>query len=279
MQRIVADDSVRVGFIAPHGVLHEQHTATNRDLQQRANVPATMLDCLDRAFLVFAHPPCIPSAGGSPLRNRPILVHRRVDIVIVNCSAWGTATLAWTGSTQFNRDIRKVAMKKGSVDAFAGCSSRVLILWISWNLDAGGMTNEHGVDLPCPQETDVFRRLGLEYIRTFCFAAHSTTTNDSWQLPRCVMPTHDSRIALATLRNPQIDVNVNAINTNLERKCENQNTIPRSSSLSSSSSCTSPTRFNVTGLRCEGEYFGENVVEATTFLTAGAGAGAWDMAR
>lgn len=107
------DTSNRIDFIPPNGILAEQHTATNRD--QRANVPATMLDCLDRAFIVFAHPPCVPSRTGNLNRKRPLLIYRRVDIVIVNASAWGTALLAWTGSTQFNRDIRKVAMEKGSV--------------------------------------------------------------------------------------------------------------------------------------------------------------------
>ena len=112
-------------MIPKEGELFVQHTATNRDSQQAANNPASMLDCLDRfvqlsstrvlsltqhirAFLVFKHPP-----NDS---NRPGAIYRRVDIVVVNWNAWATATLAWTGSTQFNRDLRKVAMEKRFVE-------------------------------------------------------------------------------------------------------------------------------------------------------------------
>ena len=111
-----------------------------------------MLDCLDRCFLIFKHP-----ANAS---DRPGDIYHRVDIVIVNWNAWGTATLAWTGSTQFNRDIRKVAKSKG------------------WSLDAGGLMDK-GRDIACVDERDVFTKLGLDYIRQSFPSAWSTPTDMS----------------------------------------------------------------------------------------------------
>lgn len=57
---------------------------TLRDIA--ANKPATKLDGLDRAMVVFRHP---PDTASGRLETK----YRRVDLVVVNWHNWGTAVV------------------------------------------------------------------------------------------------------------------------------------------------------------------------------------------
>lgn len=57
------------------------------------------MDSLDKAFVVFKHPP------NKTTRDRAIF--RRLDIIISRWPSFGSAVVGWTGSTQFERDLRK----------------------------------------------------------------------------------------------------------------------------------------------------------------------------
>ncbi|BGP41573.1 hypothetical protein JCM10449v2_005564 [Rhodotorula kratochvilovae] len=130
---------MRKGLIPEDGVL--MHTTCGTDRTTWANRPAPLLDTLDKALVIFRHP-----------RNnldRCRDVWRRVDLVVAAWPHWGSAVVGWTGSTQFERDLRTWAKEKGYV------------------FDSGGIrieaTNQF---VAAEQEKDVFRVLGLEYIES-----------------------------------------------------------------------------------------------------------------
>ncbi|GAA5841878.1 hypothetical protein JCM9279_003140 [Rhodotorula babjevae] len=104
-----------------------------------ANRRASLGDTLDKALVVFKHP-----ANGT---TRPRDTWRRVDLVVAAWPFWGPAVLGWTGSTQFERDLRRHANKLG------------------YTFDSGGIrskeTDEH---VEARTERDCFRLLGLEWI-------------------------------------------------------------------------------------------------------------------
>lgn len=73
--------------------------------------------------------------------------YRRLDLIVVNWDCWGTALQSWTGSTQFNRDLRRWAEKKG------------------WILDAGGLRSRETDKVETTRsEKDLFRILELDWI-------------------------------------------------------------------------------------------------------------------
>lgn len=149
---------------------------TNRTVA--ANRPASRIDALDRALLIFKHPPDVASGRLEPK-------YRRVDLVVSRPGSWGCAVVGvspflrltgadplgivrlapdpkasstltaqanrafgqWTGSTQLERDLRLHAQKKGL------------------KFDSGGIRTA-ATDQPveAATEQDVFRVLGLEYI-------------------------------------------------------------------------------------------------------------------
>ncbi|BGP49717.1 hypothetical protein JCM10450v2_005622 [Rhodotorula kratochvilovae] len=130
---------MRKGLIPEDGVL--MHMTCGTDRTTWANRPAPLLDTLDKALVIFRHP-----------RNnldRCRDVWRRVDLVVAAWPHWGSAVVGWTGSTQFERDLRTWAKEKGYV------------------FDSGGIrieaTNQF---VAAEQEKDVFRVLGLEYIES-----------------------------------------------------------------------------------------------------------------
>ncbi|GAA5958857.1 hypothetical protein JCM3765_000759 [Sporobolomyces pararoseus] len=123
------------GFIAE---LHSHQTTASARITSD-NKSSTRMDCLDRAFLTFRLPP-----NGN---TRLVPKHRRLDLIVVNWNSWGTALQAWTGSTQFNRDLRRWCTKKG------------------YRLDAGGIKNlVNDQAVPITSEKDLFRLLELDYI-------------------------------------------------------------------------------------------------------------------
>ncbi|GAA5979099.1 hypothetical protein JCM5350_007065 [Sporobolomyces pararoseus] len=123
------------GFIAE---IHTSQTTASARITSD-NKSSTRMDCLDRAFLTFRLPP-----NG---KTRPVPKYRRLDLIVVNWNSWGTALQSWTGSTQFNRDLRRWCTKKG------------------YKLDAGGIRNlVTDQAIPVTSEKDLFRLLELEYI-------------------------------------------------------------------------------------------------------------------
>ncbi|KAI5478040.1 beta dna polymerase [Pseudohyphozyma bogoriensis] len=135
------------GFIPPDGLLTLVETATNRTGD--SNKSATLLDSLDRAFIVFNHPP------NSTTRKRAIA--RRVDLIVSRWESFGSAVVGWTGSTQFERDLRRQAHRLNLIFDSGGIRHRV--------------TNQV---VPAVTEQDVFR-----LFRKMNKRASSTSTDPS----------------------------------------------------------------------------------------------------
>ncbi|GJN90271.1 hypothetical protein Rhopal_003272-T1 [Rhodotorula paludigena] len=125
------------GLIPPDGILSFSQPATLRST--RENKKAGSFDALDKALVVFRHP-----ANGT---TRPKDQYRRVDLIFARWPSFGAAVVGWSGSTQFERDLRKHAEKLG------------------YKFDSGGLrvrgTNEV---VPTVMERDVFRALKLKWI-------------------------------------------------------------------------------------------------------------------
>lgn len=107
------------GLIPPDGILSHSFPGTARITE--SNRPAALFDCLDKgetlflsfptaqlqvnlslflsAFVVFCH----KRNGTTRMRD----YYRRVDLIVTRWKSYGSALLGWTGSTQWERDIRK----------------------------------------------------------------------------------------------------------------------------------------------------------------------------
>lgn len=93
---------------------------------------------LDIAEIVF-----LPRASPSI----PVPRHRRIDLVFCSPVIYGAAVLGWTGSRNFEKDIRRFAKYKG------------------YKFDSSGLvTREEGKLVETRQEEDVFRILGLAWM-------------------------------------------------------------------------------------------------------------------
>lgn len=90
------------GLIPEDGVLWSSTYASHNVAPERKS--ARSFDSLDKAFVIFCH----PANGTSRLRD----IFRRVDIIITAWSTFGSAVVGWSGSTQFERDLRQVAERK-----------------------------------------------------------------------------------------------------------------------------------------------------------------------
>ncbi|GAA5904753.1 hypothetical protein JCM8208_001344 [Rhodotorula glutinis] len=125
------------GFIPPDGILSFSEPATLRST--RENKRAGSFDALDKALVVFKH------VANSTTRPRDH--YRRVDLIVTRWPSYGAAIVGWSGSTQFERDLRRAAEKRG------------------YKFDSGGLrvrgTNEV---VPTAHERDVFRALSLPWI-------------------------------------------------------------------------------------------------------------------
>ncbi|GAA5969468.1 hypothetical protein JCM8115_003262, partial [Rhodotorula mucilaginosa] len=128
------------GLIPPDGILGLSEAGTNRDSSLVANKPASRIDALDRAMVIFRHPADVVSGR---LRDK----YRRVDLIVSRWGSWGSAVVGWTGSTQFERDLRRHAERQG------------------YKFDSGGIrTRDTDRPVEAKSEEDVFRVLGLKYI-------------------------------------------------------------------------------------------------------------------
>lgn len=87
------------GLIPSDGLLHVQNAGSNRTSTH--NKPASSFDALDHAFIIFKHP--------ANYTTRMKDSWRRVDLIGANWASFGAAVLGWTGSTQFERDLRRHA--------------------------------------------------------------------------------------------------------------------------------------------------------------------------
>ncbi|GAA6024604.1 hypothetical protein JCM10207_001018 [Rhodosporidiobolus poonsookiae] len=125
------------GLIPPDGILSFSQPATLRSI--RENKGASSFDSLDKALVVFKHP--------ANATTRPRDVYRRVDLIVARWPSFGAAVVGWSGSTQFERDLRKHAESMGL------------------KFDSGGLRRRgtHEV-IPTMTEKDVFRALKLQYI-------------------------------------------------------------------------------------------------------------------
>ncbi|GAA5870775.1 hypothetical protein JCM8547_001705 [Rhodosporidiobolus lusitaniae] len=132
------------GLIPPHGILSFSEPATLRST--RENKKASSFDSLDKALIVFKHPSS-SSTSSSSSTTRPRDIYRRVDLIVARWPSFGAAVVGWSGSTQFERDLRKHAERMGL------------------KFDSGGLRvrGTHEV-IPTVMEQDVFRALKLKYI-------------------------------------------------------------------------------------------------------------------
>jgi len=92
------------------------------------------MDVLDKALTVFKV-------------NKQDRVHRRLDLIFAPWEAYWTAVVGWTGSKQFERDIRLWAKERGL------------------KFDSGGITQRNNSKtLVAFSEREVFDILGLPWI-------------------------------------------------------------------------------------------------------------------
>ncbi|KAG9098903.1 hypothetical protein FRC06_005858 [Ceratobasidium sp. 370] len=90
------------------------------------------MDVLDKALVII---------------KLPDFTHRRVDLIFAAYSVYWTAVLGWTGSKQFERDLRIHAKQNGM------------------KFDSGGITRQRDFKpIIAYSEQDVFKELGLEYV-------------------------------------------------------------------------------------------------------------------
>ncbi|GAA5880849.1 hypothetical protein JCM3774_000499 [Rhodotorula dairenensis] len=124
-------------LIPPDGILSFSEPATLRTINE--NKKASSFDSLDKALVIFRHP------ANNTTRKRDM--YRRVDLIFARWPSFGAAVLGWSGSTQFERDLRKHAEKLG------------------YKFDSGGLRVRGSNDVvPTMTEQDVFRALKLKYI-------------------------------------------------------------------------------------------------------------------
>ena len=83
-----------------------------------------------------------------PNRGNLQQLHRRVDLIVSPYKYYWTAIVGWSGSTMFERDLRRWARQQG------------LKFW------SGNVMNRlDSREIPAYSEEEVFRILGLDYIR------------------------------------------------------------------------------------------------------------------
>jgi hypothetical protein len=79
-------DGRQTGLIPPDGILGLSEAGTNRDSSLVANKPASRIDALDRAMVIFRHP---ADAVSGRLRDK----YRRVDLIVSRWGSWGSAVV------------------------------------------------------------------------------------------------------------------------------------------------------------------------------------------
>ena len=71
---------------------------------------------------------------------------RRIDIRLIPIKYWHSALLHYTGSDNFNKQMRVQALSKG------------------WTLSEYGLKDENGDEIPIRSEKDIFGKLGMKYL-------------------------------------------------------------------------------------------------------------------
>ncbi|GAA5998576.1 type-X family DNA polymerase [Rhodotorula paludigena] len=128
---------LRKRLVPNDGVLY--HTMAGSERTIKDNRPADRLDALDKALVIFR----LPAEANKRSKDK----FRRVDLIVTRWPDFGCAVVGWTGSTQFERDLRRHAHR------------------LNMKFDSGGI-RERDTDRPIEAltEQDVFRVLQLPYI-------------------------------------------------------------------------------------------------------------------
>jgi len=117
-------------------VMHLSSFTSRNGLFTSSMTSTTNIDALDKTMTVFR------------FTDRENSVHRRMDLIYAPWEVYWTAVVGWTGSTQFERDLRLWAKDKKGM-----------------KFDSGGITyRENGFPVYAHSEQHVFEILGLPYI-------------------------------------------------------------------------------------------------------------------
>ncbi|KAF8605482.1 Nucleotidyltransferase [Ceratobasidium sp. AG-I] len=118
--------------VVKHVLQFSSYTSDREGLHGRQKYSLACMDVLDKALVIL---------------KLPDSTHRRVDLIFAPYTTYWTAIVGWTGSKQFERDIRIHAKQKGL------------------KFDSGGITQQRdSKPIIAYSEEAVFEALGLEYI-------------------------------------------------------------------------------------------------------------------
>ncbi|KAH7343270.1 hypothetical protein B0J17DRAFT_641681 [Rhizoctonia solani] len=118
--------------MAKHVLNHSEYTSTHEGTHGHQTRSRACIDVLDKALVIL-------EPKDSP--------HRRVDLIFTPYDIYWTAIVGWTGSKQFERDLRIHAKQQGL------------------KFDSGGITRlRDSKPIVAYSEEEVFSKLGLEYV-------------------------------------------------------------------------------------------------------------------
>ncbi|KAG8743499.1 hypothetical protein FRC12_015045 [Ceratobasidium sp. 428] len=118
--------------LVTHVLNQSSYTSNHENVHGRHKETRACMDVLDKALVIL---------------KIPDMVHRRVDLIFAPYTVYWTAVLGWTGSKQFERDLRIHAKQNGM------------------KFDSGGITRQRdSKPIAAYSEQDVFEELGLEYV-------------------------------------------------------------------------------------------------------------------
>ncbi|KAG9119524.1 hypothetical protein FRC07_005413 [Ceratobasidium sp. 392] len=155
----LVDRLCKIGVVT-HVLNQSSYTSNHENVHGRHKETRACMDVLDKALVIL---------------KTPDMVHRRVDLIFAPYSVYWTAVLGWTGSKQFERDLR-IHAKQKSVSYRARCLSILIVLILAtlrslmhdrsgMKFDSGGITRQRDSEpIMAYSEQDVFKELGLEYV-------------------------------------------------------------------------------------------------------------------
>ncbi|KAG9119569.1 hypothetical protein FRC07_005353, partial [Ceratobasidium sp. 392] len=124
----LVDRLCKIGLVT-HVLNQSSYTSNHENVHGRHKETRACMDVLDKALVIL---------------KIPDMVHRRVDLIFAPYSVYWTAVLGWTGSKQFERDLRIHAKQNGM------------------KFDSGGITRQRDSEpIMAYSEQDVFKELGL----------------------------------------------------------------------------------------------------------------------
>lgn len=125
-------ERLRKTGVVTHVLNQSSYTSNHEGIHGRQKETRACMDLLDKALVIL---------------KLPNFVHRRVDLIFAPYSVYWTAIVGWTGSKQFERDIRIHAKQQGL------------------KFDSGGITRQRdSKPIVAYSEEEVFSVLGLKYI-------------------------------------------------------------------------------------------------------------------